>query len=170
MEETNKVPYGGGSAYPNPIRDFLLNDMRTLETTTKYLLNNVHLKDDIAYFVHKSIKYAKMVSLPLKMNMFIPCDSDNNIISEPKHIDGETPIDRMRRKDVQEYVKAEGRCLFEDFVLTSSDEDPLRASIRHVKTNHTITFNNETGFYDNERWVETVEDLIPLKPKFKKDW
>lgn len=144
--------------------------MRTLNSTTEYVLNNVHLKDDVAYFVHKVVKYAKTLSLPLKMNMFIPCDSDNNIIPEPEHKEGESSLDRMRRKDVQEYVKAQGKCLFEDFILTNHVEDPLRASIRHIKTNHAITFNNETGFYDNERWIETVEDLIPLKPKFTKDW
>ena len=52
--------------------------------------------------------YAKFLKQPLKLEMFVPCDEDGNVLEVvPYYADG---IEK-----VNEYKKAKERCLFEGF-------------------------------------------------------
>lgn len=76
--------------------------------------------------INNIIDYARFLSQPLKLEMFVPCDEDGNVLEVSEHYEEfarlnftneEIPIERRTLNYFlcEEYQKAKERCLFEGF-------------------------------------------------------
>jgi len=94
--------------------------MEKLMSNTEYgkYLNTLNIPD--YEYRYRRSKYDELLSQPLTLGMFIPCDLDGNVLEEPewwyRYCNGATPFmnsDEIR--PCQEYKKAKSRVLFEGF-------------------------------------------------------
>lgn len=92
-------------------------------------------------------EYAKFLKQPLKLEMFVPCDEDGNILEEP-----DCNLD-IRVSEMKEYQKAKEKVIFEGFELCPNNGNVLK------KGNILINISN----------LETIEDLIPYNLEVKNE-
>lgn len=75
-------------------------------------------------FGQRCISYAKFLSRPLTLSMFVPTTEAGEVLEEPESLKGyyETHRDGMEqeKKDVEAYLKAKSRCLFEGFEVVKT--------------------------------------------------
>ena len=101
--------------------------MKKLITLTDYVLeqeeiwrnSKVEIEDDLNY-IFKTSNYAKFLSMPLELKMFVPCDEEGNVLEEPKNYKQwlkkalNTPYDLDLSK-YEKYEKSESEVIFEGF-------------------------------------------------------
>lgn len=67
----------------------------------------------------KILKYAKFLKQPLKLEMFIPCDKDGNVLEEPQMRPERNSFDEedmdYDAQELYDYIKAKEKVLFEGF-------------------------------------------------------
>ena len=95
-----------------PMTTFVADQWQN-KLTTKQQLDNIY-------------NYSQFLKQPLALWMFVPCDQNGNILSEPQMIEkrigfDETEID-YDYAEVEVYKKAKSRVLFEGFEFESKDE------------------------------------------------
>lgn len=149
--------------------------MKTLEKTmTEFVMgqNNFgmevqsisHQQSERTRRFHKTVAYAKILSTPLTLGMFIPVDEDGNVLEEPnrdlyKDIDG-VYDERHWEINNKIYQKALSNILFEGFEV-DFEEGCVNPFIDY---SYPIAYLSEDG-----KWVlnnfKTIEDLIPYKLK-----
>jgi hypothetical protein len=110
-------------------------------------------------------KYANFLKQPLKIEMFVPCDEDGNIIDEnyfcsSKCCDCDCEFNLKKAKE---------KVIFEGFVATITNNE-----IQIKSDNHTLYFDVERNqFYYKEilYWqpVKLIEDLIPYNLEIKNE-
>ena len=118
------------------------------------------------------VKYANFLKLPLKLEMFVPCDEDGNVLEEPK-IEEEYVDERTTQIFAQyqyDLDKAKEKVLFEEFNLNQKDFSKLESIFCLTKECFQITFfTKEKGcFMDNLKTnktyeIKTIEDLIQFE-------
>jgi hypothetical protein len=54
-----------------------------LISMTDFVLEQVNPKNTDSQFCEKIIYYANFLKQPLKLEMFVPCDEDSNVLEEP---------------------------------------------------------------------------------------
>ena len=108
---------------------------------------------------------------PLKLEMFVPCDNDEEIL-KPQYIAGKEVIynelvEEFIMDKVKEYNEAKEKVLFEGFNLNQKDFSKLESIFCLTKECFQITFfTKEKGcFMDNLKTnktyeIKTIEDLI----------
>ena len=108
---------------------------------------------------------------PLKLEMFVPCDNDEEIL-KPQYIAGKEVIynelvEEFIMDKVKEYNDAKEKVLFEGFNLNQKDFSKLESIFCLTKECFQITFfTKEKGcFMDNLKTnktyeIKTIEDLI----------
>lgn len=90
--------------------------MKTLISMTDFVLqqysNNYHANTPT-----RILNYARFLKQPLKLEMFVPCDEDGNVLEEPKGwSNGECDIyDCCSICCCEQYKKAKEKVLFEGF-------------------------------------------------------
>ena len=109
--------------------------------------------------------YAKLLKKPLKLEMFVPCDEDGDILDEPE--DYELRLTNMMTEyndEVYRHKQAKEKVLFEGFELVRfiEKENPC-----YVVSNgeNEVTFH--IGLYNfskGVRFANTIEDLIHIQP------
>lgn len=96
----------------------------------------------------KCARYAKFISQPLTLGMFVPCDEDGNVLEEPKQpdksdiwndsaLDSQTWANYQYQKD--KYNEAKERVLFEGFKIVDKTFNE--------NTYHYITSPNGMNYY-----------------------
>ena len=120
------------------------------------------------------VNYAKFLKQPLKLEMFVPCDNDEEIL-KPQYIAGKEVIynelvEEFIMDKVKEYNEAKEKVLFEGFNLNQKDFSKLESIFCLTKECFQITFfTKEKGcFMDNLKTnktyeIKTIEDLIQFK-------
>ena len=113
----------------------------------------------------KIINYAKFVKQPLKLEMFVPCDEEGDILEVPTNY--EMRLLNMMTEyndEVYTYYQAKAKVLFEGFELVRfiDKENPC-----YVVSNgeNEVTFH--IGLYNFSKGVKfakTIEDLIHIQP------
>ncbi len=111
---------------------------------------------------------------PLKLEMFVPCDNDEEIL-KPQYIAGKEVIynelvEEFIMDKVKEYNEAKEKVLFEGFNLNQKDFSKLESIFCLTKECFQITFfTKEKGcFMDNLKTnktyeIKTIEDLIQFE-------
>lgn len=116
--------------------------------------NEAYSKDQ---FVERVEAYANFLKEPLKLEMFIPCDEDGNILEKPKLIDERYNIKLL------DYEQALEKVLFKGFYVKIYDE-PQDGILGVIKDDNFqfkgIWFEGEEGFRLNDICAkERIEDL-----------
>lgn len=109
---------------------------------------------------NRVLKYANFIKKPLKLEMFVPCDKDGNVLKEPhyykdftfNYFDNISGYDLLKCK---KYQKAKKKVLFEGFKVTDADNG------KKYLWNGDKLFSI---FYDNTNPFEpkTIEDLTSI--------
>src|SRR5690606_26974580 len=105
--------------------------------------------------------YASFLKQPLKLEMFVPCDDDGNVLEEPCSIGVGNEFYYERVLD--QYEQSKEKVLFEGFHSIGDKEIELLNSDNWISfTEKSIDFTNEFG---NETQIYRIEDLIELELK-----
>ena len=103
--------------------------------------------------------YANFLKEPLKLEMFVPCDEDGNVLEEPKiedyFDDGfNFEFNQKHFKDVvlKEYYNAKEKVLFEGFEIIHEDKVTITIEYNHFQ----LDYNKVLNVFANHR---TIEDL-----------
>ena len=135
---------------------FVLEQNKILETYVNYLRRPLF---------EKIVNYAKFLKQPLKLEMFVPCDEDGDILEEPEYYEQRLPNMMTEYNDeIYRYEQAKEKVLFEGFELVRfiDKENPY-----YVVSNgeNEVTFH--IGLYNFSKGVKfakTIEDLIHIQP------
>ena len=110
-----------------PMTDFVLE--RSLKDISEYTITEAF--KDGAKVMNEIFNYANFLKQPLKLEMFIACDDEGNVLEEPefyykqenlKHLKGmELLIAEETNKRVSEYQQAKEKVLFEGFDLQTAN-------------------------------------------------
>jgi hypothetical protein len=120
----------------------------------------------------KIVDYANFLKQPLKLEMFVPCDENGNVLEKPefyykqenlKHLKGmELLIAEETNKRVSEYQKAKEKVLFDNFKFVNIHKEGIDNNLDYFVFPWEDRFGltkKEDGF---RTWFQlfTVEDLI----------
>jgi hypothetical protein len=133
--------------------------MKNLISMTDFVLDcykNAPIEDyhkENETFVNKVLAYAKFLKQPIKLEMFIPCDEDGNILEEPIEYQDYLKIGQQGimhwglnvYNQSKKYKKAKEKVLFEGFTLYPNNDNFLQ------RGNILIDISK----------LRAVEDLIP---------
>lgn len=141
--------------------------METLIKMTAFVKEQYELfiQDKITceQFRERVWKYANFLSLTPEIWMFVPCDSDGNILEEPEKFKNWTNFDYSGtdigfedERLCREYQTAKERCYFEGFELDVKTSNIV--GITNVSTQ--IWFYKNGIITVNAKEIETIEYLI----------
>ena len=111
----------------------------------------------------KIINYAKFLKQPLKLEMFVPCDEEGNVLEEPKI--EEEYVDEHTTQIFAQYQydldKAKEKVLFEGFYIKrgSTDVDNMTTYLMHNYFGE-IAFKKD--WKDEWEFIEDLESLSNL--------
>jgi hypothetical protein len=130
--------------------DFVLEQNNTIPKDLKLLNNYKNI-----------IKYATFLKQPLKLEMFIPCDEDGNVLEE-KMIYSKEEDCVFDSANFDKYQKAKEKVLFEGFKVIGIDEDIIEIELENDNfwldfyKNSSIIF---TDSYFVEFPIKIIEEL-----------
>jgi hypothetical protein len=108
-------------------------------------------------FVNKVIDYANFLKQPLKLEMYVPCDEDGNVLNY-KEIK-QSVIDGTENWNIWENAKE--KVIFDGFEWKSADfgdEPMLELTNKGVYFLYDVEDKNFQN--DVDEFVETIEDLV----------
>ena len=124
--------------------------MKTLIKMTDYLPDN---------------PYSKFLKQTPQIWMFVPCDSEGNVLEEPKKIDdrvySESRTHSLYELRIKEYQQAKERCYFEGFEV--KERNCNEAKFKYIENGLIAVFyyNKKTNSFEENADFKTLEDLIP---------
>ena len=163
MKDTTTENFKHGIAKPMlcdgfliPMTDFVLEQLNEQNSRTKPMRE-----------VFNSLeKYATFLRQPLKLEMFVPCDEDGNVLEEPKIKEEE--IDEHTTQIFAQYQydldKAKEKVLFEGFKIY----DYKLNVFFYLGRRKTLSYDKKRkDFITIGLLPETVEDLINISSQIK---
>lgn len=132
--------------------------METLISMTDFVLEQLSIKQSTSEFKEIVKNYANFLKQPLKLEMFVPCDKDGDVIPDKEN--------HFTRKELQEYQEARERCLFKGFEIFEMDEDNfIYITFLFNENNCKLIFDKESNSFliDTpvfDEYVEKIEDLV----------
>ena len=144
-----------------PMTDFVLEQLNEQNSRTKPMRE-----------VFNSLeKYAKFLKQPLKLEMFVPCDEDGNVLGEPEiysqwvcenfndELENEERINQCK-----DYHQAKEKVLFEGFKIY----DYKLNVFFYLGRRKTLSYDKKRkDFITIGLLLETVEDLINISSQIK---
>ena len=102
-------------------------------------------------------KYAKFLKQPLKLEMFVPCDEDGNILKEPKrwedYLQYPDSFDGNKEwGELYDYKQAKEKVLFDGFKVIKQDNITITIEYDRFQ----LDYNKVLNVFANHR---TIEDL-----------
>ena len=158
MKDTTTETFKHGIAKPMlcdgfliPMTDFVLEQLNEQNSRTKPMRE-----------VFNSLeKYAKFLKQPLKLEMFVPCDEEGNILEEPK-IENYTQEElehSVMGCDYLDYNKAKEKVLFEDFKIY----DYKLNTFFYLSKKKILSYDKKRKDFITIGFLpETIEDLINI--------
>ena len=148
--------------YLKSMTDFVLEQRMTTEEVRSS--NFYDIQTHIYKYYDKVFNYANFLKQPLKLEMFVPCDENGNVLD---------PSDAFRSCEKGfVYSKAKERVLFKGLVFEESQKEALKNN-----TQLSVSIYTENSFYITHRlngklhtWfdLKTVEELIKCKIELSK--
>ena len=149
--------------------------MKTLIKMTDFVkeqkeARNCLLSHNAFGFYRLTTHYANFLSLTPQIWMFVPCDSEGNVLREPNVNDWKdntfctTGLCQAYYDELAEYQQAKERCYFDGFeVIKSNHLNSDRVlKLGYNKGNYFIYDFIDRNFQDyNDNFFKTLEDLIP---------
>ena len=152
--------------YLQSMTDFVLEQSKNAPIEEYHQVNET--------FVNKVVNYANFLKQLLKLEMFVPCDENGNVLEEPTNY--EKRLSNMMTEyndEVYTYNQAKEKVLFEGFEYVKFINDG------ELLPYHRLIKNDE---YFNVRFLDrNIEDLLTefeygieltptMKPLFRIDW
>lgn len=144
--------------------------MKKLITMTDYVLQQLKTEQSSSEFKEAAKNYANFLKQPLTLNMFIPTDSEGNVLGQPKFYykpeNTEYLTDQIEKKIVSElnekvriYKEAQKKVIFKNITSVRVDENILDIYINGNKFKY---YWLDNSFYDfaHRSNLYTVEDII----------
>ena len=99
------------------------------------------------------VNYANFLKQPLKLEMFVPCDEDGDILEEPTNYEKRL-LNMMTEynDEVYRYKQAKEKVLFEGFKVIKQDNITITIEYDHFQ----LDYNKVLNVFANHR---TIEDL-----------
>ena len=99
------------------------------------------------------VNYANFLKQPLKLEMFVPCDEDGDILEEPTNYEKRL-LNMMTEynDEVYIYYQAKEKVLFEGFKVIKQDNITITIEYDHFQ----LDYNKVLNVFANHR---TIEDL-----------
>ena len=118
-------------------------------------------------FTGDIFNYARLLKQPLTLGMFVPCNEDGNVLSEPseKYDFDTTDFDFL----CEQYQQALDRVVFEGFYVFASIiwTEIRRGNIRILFDGEEITVERIDSFScDYEKQITSISDLCGLGLKY----
>ena len=138
-----------------PMTDFVLEQLNEQNSRTKPMRE-----------VFNSLeKYAKFLKQPLKLEMFVPCDEDGDILEEPEDYEQRLPNMMTEYNDeIYRYKQAKEKVLFEGFKIY----DYKLNIFFYLGRLKTLSYDKKRkDFITIGLLPETVEDLINISSQIK---
>jgi len=139
--------------------------MKKLISMTDYVLDLADSNNVEHYLkLGKLIEYAEFLTQPLKLEMFVPCDEDGNVLEEPRGYEifkegikeGGTVVWAVQCKEYQQALK---KVLFKGF---KSSDEYLNAHCVSHKNIGQITFLKKVDAIHPDDKYQTIQDLVHL--------
>lgn len=102
----------------------------------------------------KVLNYAKFIKQPLKLEMFVPCDEEGNVLEKPispKYFDPTEPVPEEVEQEFYNYDKAKEKVLFEGFEITHLNERISFFKRGHCVLTYSFVKQNFIGNQDVEK-------------------
>jgi len=133
--------------------EFVLNEANREFYLTDAVLDHANRFDSC-------FKYAKFLSQPLTLSMFVPCDQDGNVLEEPiqHRMFGQSVIPTV---DEKMYIEAQSKVLFEGFEVCDRME-----SVKCV-VNDDFHFSYESAIKNGQAIESLVKYGLTLTPHAK---
>ncbi len=152
--------------------------MKKLIPMTDFVLEQYEKQTNPTIFEETVHNYANFLKQPLKLEMFVPCDEDGNVLEMPvnydvwlelhnKNVDGEKGTIGFLLHE--EYQKAKEKVIFERFNVTHKeiyDKKYLRL------TNNIVNIHIYGKIFvdiKSQTYVKTVEDLTSYNLEIKNE-
>ncbi|MCT4238494.1 hypothetical protein HZP42_19105 [Elizabethkingia anophelis] len=142
-----------------PMTDFVINSNEKRMSSNPY--NERDYDND---FIRSVNEYAKFLSQPLTLGMFIPCDEDGNPwVYPPTNEEWEwakkdsTEAEQSFKQKEYLFNEAKSRVLFEGFEIEQSKSRIGFYLPEYNCIDYSIVQNN---FSSPSKWLTTIEDLI----------
>ena len=103
------------------------------------------------------VNYAKFLKQPLKLEMFVPCDEDGDILDEPEYYELRLLYMMTEYNDeVYTYYQAKVKVLFEGFEI---DKNLYLVYKNEISIGRFISYENGSKFLFRDNF-KTIEDLV----------
>jgi len=159
-----------------PMTDFVLE----LSDIGSEIQSLSHQNKNRADRFSKLVTYANFLKQPLKLEMFVPCDEDGNVLEMPvnydvwfelhnKNIDGEKGTIGFLLHE--EYQKAKEKVIFEGFNAKRlyGFISEIIIELKNKEIFFYYDFEKKIFFKYFNKYLRTVEDLIPYNLEFKNE-
>ena len=146
-----------------------------LISMTDFVLEQDKIETECYDFDSKVVKYAKFLNQELKIEMFVPCDENHNILVRPKKYDNwndfnysGTDIGFEDEKLCREYQKAKEKVLFEEFEFFDKHQNCLNNMLGDFGVfkygdDFGITTHEKGKGYHTYFHIKNIEDLIRIE-------
>lgn len=127
-------------------------------------------------FYNKCSNYAQFLKQSLKLEMFVPCDDNGSVLSEPKcnhsfDIHGEVVL-HHEGCNIKDWNKSKEKVLFEGFESVDTrnkDRFQVRLQKANISGSCDTIQNDFAGFYfhdsrNEKSRVKIIEDLLKFHP------
>lgn len=146
-----------------------------LISMTDFVLDQLGNEDKGGHMnYHDSLKvlnYAKLLKQPLKLEMFVPCDEEGNVLEKPippKYFDPTEPVPEEVEQEFYDYDKAKEKVLFEGFEIFDDMYHSTKRRFVRNKSKILISVYNRFQYHDgkiketNPLFInhKDIEDLI----------
>ena len=103
------------------------------------------------------VKYANFLKQPLKLEMFVPCDEEGDILEEPTNYEKRL-LNMMTEynDEVYTYYQAKAKVLFEGFEI---DKNLYLVYKNEISIGRFISYKNGNKFIFRDN-MKTIEDLV----------
>ena len=121
--------------------------MKKLISMCDFVLEQGNPSNTDSQFTDKVMYYAKFLKQPLELQMFVPCDENNDQITQRhyQYFDNDDEYNGY----LNQYNQAKERCLFEGFEFQ-----------RETNNYYFFIYNSRYTFTLNKKAKSTIEDLI----------
>lgn len=141
--------------------------MEKLISMVNYILHKDRFKEDSNTAVFQITNYANFLSQSLRLEMFVPCNKEGNVLKEPTNLEkmqaswADNPIDDVFYK-VRDFNKAKEKVLFEGFNYIKELRNSGGNYTHILKKDDFEIYIQWGGFHiSGKKEIKTIEDLVP---------
>ena len=143
--------------------------MKKIISMTDFVLEQYEKQTNPTIFEETTHNYANFLKQPLKLEMFVPCDEDGNILKKPKCNNQCDSCDCMYEFNL--FTEAKEKVIFEGFewnIAEFCDEPMLELTNKEVY----FLYDVEDRKFENDvdEFIKTIEDLIPYNLELTKNF